>query len=295
MSEKFARLSVGIIIAVMLMSTILVFMPKDVSAQYEYGVTVEVSGESEKTVDVRPGYPGTQFLEFTVTNTGNGNTWERVELTSSVSAGWQSAPSPPTMILNQGDSKNVVVFVQANRNEIAPFQAYVTLHAEVVDGSSGPPKVPANGEGLGTLNIEQYSLIMFDADTPYEKIGPKKEAVFTFRVQNIGNGQDQLKFDIVNLEDLEDKGWTVVRPDDLVINPGRKETIRLSVRTPKGWGWKDEVATIQIIAKSKIDTKYTEDSFITLWVRGISTPGFDPMFTIIAIGMIAVIVKKKYG
>jgi hypothetical protein len=294
MTEKFAKISVGIIIAVMLMSALLVFMPKDASAQYEYGVTIEISGDKEKTVDVRPGYPGTQYLDFTVTNTGSVNSWERVELTSTVQAGWQSAPSPSIMVLNQGESKSCTVFVSANRNEIAPMQTIVELRGDATTGSSGPQKEEASGTASGTLSIEQYSLIMFDADTPYEKIGPGKESIFTFRVQNIGNGQDQLKFDIANVDDLEDDDWTVVRPDDIVIQPGRKETIRLSVRTPKGF-WKDEVHTIQLVAKSKINAKYTEDSFITLWVRGVYVPGFDPMFTIIAIGMIAVIVgKKKY-
>lgn len=295
MTEKFARLSVGIIIVVMLVSTLLVFVPKEVNAQYEYGVTIEISGEAEKLVDVRPGYPGTQFLTFTVTNTGTGNTWERVELTSTVSAGWQSAPSPSIMILNQGQSKECIVFVSANRNEIAPFQTFVELRGEATDGSTGPQKTPSPGTAVGVLNIEQYSLIMFDAVTPYQKIGPGKENVFSFKVTNIGNGQDQLKFEIANQEELMDKGWTVVQPDDLVINPGgKKETILLSVRTPKGL-WKDEVHTIQIIAKSKIQTKYTEDSFTTVWVRGVYIPGFDPMFTIMAIGMIAIVFKKKYN
>lgn len=294
MTEKYARLSVGIIIAIMLMNVVLVFMPKEASAQYEYGVSIEVSGESKKTIDVRPGMPGTSFIEFTVTNTGSANSWEKIECSATTMAGWQTAASPAIMILNSGEAKTVYAFVTANRNEIAPFTTYMELRADVTDGSSGPPKVPADGVALGELNIDQYSLIMFDAETPYEKVGPKQDNTFVFKVTNIGNGIDQLRFDVANFEELEGKDWTVVRPDDIVIPPGKKDTIMLSVRTPKGWGWKDEVTTIQIIAKSKLDPKYTEDSFITLWVRGISTPGFDPMFTIIAIGSIAVVVRKKY-
>jgi len=294
MTERYARISIGIIIATLLMSSILVFLPKETSAQYEYGVTVEVSGESEKTVDVRPGMPGTSFIEFTVSNTGGGNTWQKVECSASTLAGWQTAASPSIMILNSGESRKVFAFVTANRNEVAPYTTYLELRATVTDGSSGPPKVSADGQALGTLNIDQYAYIMFDAETPYERIGPGKESIFQFKVTNIGNGQDDLKFDIVNIEDLEKDGWTVVRPDDLIIAPGKKETVRLSIRTPKGI-WKDEVHTIQLLARSVRDSKYSEDTFITLWVRGVYIPGFDPMLTIMAIGMIAVLGKKKYG
>ena len=201
MFEKFARLSAGIIIGVMLLGLILVFIPKEASAQYEYGVSVEVSGEGSKTVDVRPGKPGTSSFEFIVTNTGELNAWEKVELTASSSTGRQTAASPPILILKKGESKKVMVFITANRNEIAPFITYYELHAEVTDGSSGPPKFPVEGRAMVTLMLEQYSYFMFDAENPYEKIGPGKESVLSFNVKNIGNGQDDIKFDIVNLED----------------------------------------------------------------------------------------------
>lgn len=291
MQKKSISLSFGIIIGLLIICTILVFT-KNVKAQYEYGVSVEIIGEREKHIDVRPGQAGTSLLDFKVTNTGEGNAWERVELSPTTLAGWQTAVSQSFLILNQGESKDVTIYITANRNEFAPFTTFTELFATVTDGSNGPPKVPAEARDIGTLVIDQYSYIMFDAEIPYERIGPGKESIFTFKISNIGNGQDELKFAIANIEELENNGWTVVRPENLIIQPGKKEIIRLSVRTPKGI-WKDEVHTIQLYAKSARDVKYSEDSFMTLWVRGMHIPGFEPMFSILTVGMIAVVVSRK--
>lgn len=242
-------------------------------------------------MDIRPGKPGTTFLEFSVSNTGDGNTWERVEITSVVMAGWQSIPSPSFLILNQGECKNVMVFITANRNEVPPFTTYCELRATVTDGSGCGGS--ASDSENGTLKIEQHSLILFDADTLYKKLSPGLEHVFSFNISNIGYKEDRIKFQIDNQTELEELGWVIEKQNPIYIKPDQNKTVKLLLRTPKG-SWKDEIHTINFTVISMNDERCLIKSPIIIWVRGINIPGIEPMFVIIIFGIIIVVVKKRF-
>ena len=109
----------------------------NVSAQYEYGVSLSCD-EREKQLSYTD---NTTIYEIRIENTGKGNTWEKIVLSKNGTPKyWNSSLETSTMILNQGESKNVSLYVRAPSN-VYWDEAIIEVNAKVIDGSSGPSKM----------------------------------------------------------------------------------------------------------------------------------------------------------
>ena len=97
--------------------------------------------------------------------------------------------------------------------------------------------------------------------------------------------------DILNLKDLEEAGFVVAlaAPQYLVDAQG-EQPVQVSVSTPRGTviGWSNEYHTVIMQVATTLQGETEARSVTaTLWVRGVFLPGFDPIFTIFALAIVA--------
>lgn len=137
------------------------------------------------------------------------------------------------------------------------------------------------------------------SDQPYIQTGPGGELDIKLRVRNDGNGDDRIRLDIHNKEQLEGSGWTLqLFRSDFDIPYGDTITITIPVTTPVEWNaWKNEVTQIHLIVSSdQVQTgDITEevDYFIFIRQRGVSVPGLEIPAILLSILFVSVLTSLR--
>ena len=96
---------------------------------------------------------------------------------------------------------------------------------------------------------------------------------------------------VLNQKDLEDAGFTVaLAAAQYQIDAAGEQPVQLTLATPRGTviGWSNEYHTVIMEVATTLQGETEARSVTaTLWVRGVFLPGFDPIFTIFALGIVA--------
>ena len=74
------------------------------------------------------------------------------------------------------------------------------------------------------------------------------------------------------------------------IDAAGEQPVQLTLATPRGTviGWSNEYHTVIMEVATTLQGETEARSVTaTLWVRGVFLPGFDPIFTIFALGIVA--------
>lgn len=126
-----------IIFTIIFQLVLIPFLCIESKAQYEYGVEISCDDPNH---DVNLTNNSTYYI-LIVENTGDGNTWEKVEVSAAILNNesvnhWNITLSPEILILNRGEKKCVNLYVKALQNSSKNEYAFVEILAEVVDGSS---------------------------------------------------------------------------------------------------------------------------------------------------------------
>lgn len=144
--------------------------------------------------------------------------------------------------------------------------------------------------------VQQYARLSVQASQPFQKIGPGKEFVLNFIAVNNGNYQDTIAVEVINAKDLEDAGFTVaLAAAQYQIDASGEQPVQLTVATPRGTvvGWSNEYHTVILQVATTLQGETEARSVTaTLWIRGVFLPGFDPIFTIFALGMVATALSR---
>ena len=94
---------------------------------------------------------------------------------------------------------------------------------------------------------------------------------------------------MLNAEDLEDAGFTVaLAAAQYQIDASGEQPVQVTVATPRGTvvGWSNEYHTVILQVATTLQGETEARSVTaTLWIRGVFLPGFEPIFTIFALGM----------
>ena len=120
-----------------------------------------------------------------------------------------------------------------------------------------------------------------------------------FKIRNTGNYVDDYKIELPNAKGLEDDGFsiTLATPVLLGVNSDDYANLKISIQTPRGTvlGWADEYFSLEVKAASIIEGERSDakSASTTFWVRGVFIPGFDPLFTIMALGLVSVALTKR--
>ena len=273
----------AILATLMLGTTLLMFTPTaDAQAVVAYSVSFT---DGTVYLDVRPGASGVGCTEMVINNEGQGSIDVDVSITG---GGVTISPGAFSVTLGSGGSITVPVCALA-LTQSSYKNVQVTAIAQGRETNSQLNQVNKNA-GFAVI-IEQYARLSVQATQPFQRVGPGKEFVLTFTAVNNGNYQDTIAVEVLNLKDLEESGFVIaLAAQQYLVDAQGEQQVQVSISTPRGTviGWSNEYHTVIMQVSTTLQGETEARSVTaTLWVRGVFLPGFDPLFTIFALAIVA--------
>ena len=273
----------AILATLMLGTTLLMFTPTaDAQAVVAYSVSFT---DGTVYLDVRPGASGVGCTEMVINNEGQGSIDVDVSITG---GGVTISPGAFSVTLGSGGSITVPICALA-LTQSSYKNVQVTALASGRESNTQLNSVNKNA-GFAVI-IEQYARLSVQATQPFQRVGPGKEFVLTFTAVNNGNYQDTIAVEVLNLKDLEDSDFVIaLAAQQYLIDAQGEQQVQVSISTPRGTviGWSNEYHTVIMQVATTLQGETEARSVTaTLWVRGVFLPGFDPLFTIFALAIVA--------
>jgi len=278
------KISKAVLLATLMLGTTLVMFSPPAEAQAAVAYSIAFTN-GQVTLDVRPGASGVGCTEMVISNEGQATIDVDVALSG---GGVTISPGAVSVTLGPGGSITVPICALAlTRSSYKTVQ--VTALASGRETNTQLQQVNKNA-GFAVI-VQQYARLSVQATQPFQKIGPGKEFVLTFIAVNNGNYVDTVAVEVLNQKDLEDAGFTVaLAAVQYSVDAAGEQPVQLTVATPRGTviGWSNEYHTIIMQVSTTLQGESEARSVTaTLWVRGVFLPGFDPMFTIFALALVA--------
>ena len=278
------KISKAVILATLMLGTTLLMFTPAAEAQAVVAYSISFT-DGQVNLDVRPGASGVGCTEMVVSNEGQA----AIDVDVSISGGGVTiSPGAVSVTLGSGGSITVPVCALA-LTQSSYKNVQVTAIAQGRESNSQLNQVNKNA-GFAVI-IQQYARLSVQAAQPFQRVGPGKEFFLTFTAVNNGNYQDTVAVEILNLKDLEDSGFVVaLAAQQYLIDAQGEQPVQVSISTPRGTviGWSNEYHTVIMQVATTLQGETEARSVTaTLWVRGVFLPGFDPLFTIFALAIVA--------
>ncbi len=278
------KISKAVILAtLMLGTTLLMFTPTaDAQAVVAYSISFN---DGQVNLDVRPGASGVGCTEMLVSNEGQA----AIDVDVSISGGGVTiSPGAVSVTLGSGGSITIPICALA-LTQSSYKNVQVTALASGRESNTQLNSVNKNA-GFAVI-IQQYARLSVQASQPFQRVGPGKEFFLTFTAVNNGNYQDTIAVDVLNRKELEEAGFVVaLAAQQYLIDSKGEQPVQVSISTPRGTviGWSNEYYTVIMQVATTLQGE-TESRSVTavLWIRGVFLPGFDPLFTIFALAIVA--------
>ena len=276
------KISKAVILAtLMLGTTLLMFTPTaDAQAVVAYSVSFT---DGTVYLDVRPGASGVGCTEMLINNEGQGSIDVDVQISG---GGVTISPGAFSVTLGSGGSITVPICALALTQSSYKNVQVIAL----ASGRETNSQLNQVNAGFAVI-IEQYARLSVQAAQPFQRVGPGKEFYLTFTAVNNGNYQDTIAVEVLNLKDLEDSGFVIaLAAQQYLVDAQGEQPVQVSISTPRGTviGWSNEYHTIIMQVATTLQGETEARSVTaTLWIRGVFLPGFDPLFTIFALAIVA--------
>ena len=272
------------LLATLILGTAMIMFSPPANAQTAVAYSIAFT-DGQVNLDVRPGASGVGCTEMVVSNEGQAT----IDVDTSLSGGGVTiSPGAVSVTLAPGGSITVPICALA-LTQSSYKNVQVTAIAQGRETNTQLNQVNKNA-GFAVI-IDQYARLSVQATQPFQRVGPGKEFVLTFTAVNNGNYQDTIAVEILNQKDLEDAGFVVaLAAQQYLIDTQGEQPVQVSISTPRGTviGWSNEYHTVIMQVATTLEGE-TEARAVTatLWVRGVFLPGFDPVFTIFALAIVA--------
>jgi len=278
------KISKAVILATLMLGTTLLMFTPAAEAQAVVAYSISFT-DGQVNLDVRPGASGVGCTEMLVSNEGQA----AIDVDVSISGGGVTiSPGAVSVTLGSGGSITVPVCALA-LTQSSYKNVQVTALASGRESNTQLNSVNKNA-GFAVI-IEQYARLSVQAAQPFQRVGPGKEFFLTFIAVNNGNYQDTIAVEVLNLKDLEESGFVIaLAAQQYLIDAQGEQPVQVSISTPRGTviGWSNEYHTIIMQVATTLQGETEARSVTaTLWVRGVFLPGFDPLFTIFALAIVA--------
>ena len=278
------KISKAVILATLMLGTTLLMFTPAAEAQAVVAYSISFT-DGQVNLDVRPGASGVGCTEMVVSNEGQA----AIDVDVSISGGGVTiSPGAVSVTLGSGGSITVPVCALA-LTQSSYKNVQVTALASGRESNTQLNSVNKNA-GFAVI-IEQYARLSVQAAQPFQRVGPGKEFFLTFIAVNNGNYQDTIAVEVLNLKDLEESGFVIaLAAQQYLIDAQGEQPVQVSVSTPRGTviGWSNEYHTVIMQVATTLQGETEARSVTaTLWVRGVFLPGFDPLFTIFALAIVA--------
>ena len=278
------KISKAVILATLMLGTTLLMFTPAAEAQAVVAYSISFT-DGQVNLDVRPGASGVGCTEMLVSNEGQA----AIDVDVSISGGGGTiSPGAVSVTLGSGGSITVPICALA-LTQSSYKNVQVTALASGRESNTQLNSVNKNA-GFAVI-IEQYARLSVQAAQPFQRVGPGKEFFLTFIAVNNGNYQDTIAVEVLNLKDLEESGFVIaLAAQQYLIDAQGEQPVQVSISTPRGTviGWSNEYHTIIMQVATTLQGETEARSVTaTLWVRGVFLPGFDPLFTIFALAIVA--------
>ena len=301
---KFIRLGVIIGILFVSMLSLTVTLPKNAEALLPPLAEIRwQEGNDVQEAQVDPGKHGTViFNGYVNCELVAGGAFQKVvvSLQATSDQSWPLTINPPQITFNP------------NTDADMPFSVTATVPSETSFYTSDTIRVSGRGvaypgatqdvidEVTATIKVKQFYKFSLECSKAYQEVSPSERLVFNLKILNQGNAADTYFVIIKNLEDLADKGWTVTLSTNIIeVEENDEKVVQIPVGTPIKFNlWINEIQNIVVEVKSDQEERNTGFTIprefpLTVRQRGFSTPGFDPLFTILAFVGIAVVLNTR--
>jgi len=278
------KISKAVILATLMLGTTLLMFTPAAEAQAVVAYSISFT-DGQVNLDVRPGASGVGCTEMVVSNEGQA----AIDVDVSISGGGVTiSPGAVSVTLGSGGSITVPICALA-LTQSSYKNVQVTALASGRESNTQLNSVNKNA-GFAVI-IEQYARLSVQAAQPFQRVGPGKEFFLTFTAVNNGNYQDTIAVEVLNLKDLEESGFVIaLAAQQYLIDAQGEQPVQVSISTPRGTviGWSNEYHTVIMQVATTLQGETEARSVTaTLWVRGVFLPGFDPLFTIFALAIVA--------
>ncbi len=272
------------LLATLILGTTMIMFSPPANAQAAVAYTIAFT-DGQVNLDVRPGASGVGCTEMIVGNEGQAT----IDVDVSLSGGGVTiSPGAVSVTLAPGGSITVPICALA-LTQSSYKNVQVTALAQ--GRETNTQLNPVNKSSGFAVIIDQYARLSVQATQPFQRVGPGKEFVLTFTAVNNGNYQDTISVEVLNQKDLEDAGFVVaLAAQQYLVDSKVEQPVQVSISTPRGTviGWSNEYHTVIMQVATTLEGESEARAVTaTLWVRGVFLPGFDPVFTIFALAIVA--------
>ena len=285
-----AKITKAILLATLVFGTSMVILSPTADAQAAVAYSVSFT-DGQVNLDVRPGASGVGCTEMVISNEGQAT----IDVDTSITGGGVTI-SPPAVSVTLAPGGSITVPVCALALTQSSYKnVQVTALSQGRETNTQLNQVNKNA-GFAVI-IDQYARLSVQATQPFQRIGPGKEFFLTFTAVNNGNYQDTIAVQILNMKDLEEAGFVVaLAAQQYLIDAQGEQPVQVSISTPRGTvvGWSNEYHTVIMQVATTLEGETEARSVTaTLWVRGVFLPGFDPLFTIFALAIVALALSRS--
>lgn len=262
---------------------------------------------TEQEAEVGPGKTGIVRFPGTVeaSMVGAGANTQTIVVNLQASCGWATTISPTTIYFTAQQAGTAKLFEAVVR--VPNFSSFATQGELVISGTIKTiPGVPAQytiPETKGIITIKPYYMVGVSCDEPYVEISPGDPIIYKLKIRNDGNTQERMKISIPedNMDKLADEEWVVsMGARNIMLKEGKEDIITISVTSPQDWTlYRNRVTQIkvEITAENSMDVGQSpevQEYYLFIRDKGIYIPGFEPLFTLMALVCVVAFMRRKY-
>jgi hypothetical protein len=287
MKKNFRTVKASLIMGILLISIFAIFLPvSSVKAQggglFGYASIVDIwwEGENESGVIVTPYeelIPYTLEVRYSITRGPFGRaiyslfyTGRRADIKLEIIdyPEWSNVYLPTntmTIPLQTNPTKmverSITIMIGVAEDAPAFLDGTISIRATV-------PKIGMIQEFDKTIQLpfkpDYLPLIDAQANIQHKLIGPMDTAEIPIRVTNYGNGKTKALFRVTSVPE----NWGAIVTDQIILEPDQEDTIYLSIKPPKSFGYHDDLNVFTI-------------EFIPAWAENIAIRGLPEQITVL--------------
>ncbi|MEW6069265.1 MAG: choice-of-anchor T family protein [Candidatus Thermoplasmatota archaeon] len=207
---------------------------------------------------------------------------------------WSVAISPSRIIALAGTHQlpvHVHVHIPPATKESAAGK--ITVIVDVMPLGRLEPEFTVKDELM--VRVKPFYKLAIACARPYSELSPGKEHYFNIQIANLGNGKDIFAVEITNQKEFEELGWFIDKSSTSIqLASGATGNILIKAVPLREWTlWKDNIMRLDLKVASLVSQEVVYDTLsVFIRQRGTYIPGFEPIFAIIGLGLVAVVLKK---
>ena len=275
---------------------IMLTVPSNVKGEAEGYIPVaslDIPEPTYKSVDVDPASDGIAMFLGTLHVSCQSPTVTEFEV-SCTRSDWVVTVSPASVGLQAGTQEvDVTIVVKVPQKTDADVAGTVKIHGRT--RTATPISYGTDFENQVTVLVNKYYVFSVSSPEPYMEVSPHIQTTIKINIENMGNAVvDDLYITVENKKQLTSAGWIITEPPTkLQISGEQNMTVSIKVETPRDWTlWTDTPQEIMVkVSSSTGGVSETYSTYIRQ--KGTYIPGFEPAIMLIALGLIAVMLKRK--